>query len=120
MARVATRLIILGSTFCILSGCGASSLYDWGSYEGSLDRQYRIEPPFQIHEEIQRLSEEIDRATPGRVPPGKAAHLGYLHSLQGNSALASEYFTLEKTLFPESTVLMDRLLKGLPQNRGQS
>ena len=45
------------------------------------------------------------------VPPGLYAHLGLLNLNINNAPRAIEYFELERQVYPESTVLMDRLLK---------
>ena len=45
------------------------------------------------------------------MPPGLYAHLGLLNLNLNNGPRAVEYFELERQVYPESTVLMDRLLK---------
>ena len=45
------------------------------------------------------------------MPPGLYAHLGLLNLNLNNGQRAVEYFELERQVYPESTVLMDRLLK---------
>jgi hypothetical protein len=43
------------------------------------------------------------------------AHLGYMQYRQGNIGMAANEFEMEKNLYPESLVFIDRLIKGLGQ-----
>ena len=95
------------------SGCARRPMYDWGSYNGAVARLYSGSPDYRPEEDIEALATEIEQSPPGKVPPGKAAHVGFLYSMQGNNTLARRYFELEKKLFPEATTLMNRLIKTL-------
>ena len=100
-------LLLMTST---LIGCAGSGLYDWGSYDRSVGSLYESPDRFQIDDEIERLGEELQESEVGRIPPGKAAYLGYLYTLKGDSRSARTFFEMEQRLFPESKVLMSRLL----------
>jgi hypothetical protein len=45
-----------------------------------------------------------------RVPPGVYAELGYVYFRQNKKALAIQNFNMERRLYPESALLMDRLV----------
>ena len=45
------------------------------------------------------------------TPPGLHAQLGYVHYQMGNVREAVTEFGLEKLLFPESAVFMDRMIE---------
>lgn len=94
-----------------LSAC-ATTYYDWGSYEHSIARLYEEGGEPDLGEEITVLAEEISETLGEgkRVPPGKHAHLGYLHYLAGNHSEAARGFEAEKQAFPESAALIDALL----------
>ena len=104
------RIVLLGFLTTTLIACQSRSLYSWGSYESSIHRFYNSEGGFQIERDIERLSHEISRTPAEKIPPGKAAHLGYLYALQGDHAVAENYFKMERSLFPESQVFIDRVI----------
>ncbi|MCK4874050.1 MAG: DUF4810 domain-containing protein [Phycisphaerales bacterium] len=97
-----------------LLGCGPGTIYDWGSYEGSVLRMYTSEN-FSVETEIRTLSGEVEEAAREEklVPPGKYAHLGYLYYLTGDHDAARRSFEAEKAAFPESAAFMDRMLEQL-------
>lgn len=96
----------------LLAGaCATQGLYDWGSYDASVAEFYTPESDGQIERHIEVLANELEQSKPERIPPGKAAHVGFLYYLRGDSAAAKEFFLLEKRLFPESQVFIDRLSK---------
>lgn len=70
--------------------------------------------PGKVPVETQLQNLEMDyqniRANNGAVPPGFHAHLGYLYFQVGKTDQALQSFATEKSLFPESTVYMDRLI----------
>lgn len=102
--------------FVFLSGCSTRKpLYLWGEYEDLIYSMYvkpgEADPSTQVvklNEDIQKMHDKSYR-----VPPGVHAHLGYMQFLQGNIAVAADEFEMEKTLYPESSVFIDRLIKGL-------
>jgi len=105
-------LISLG----LLSSCAEKPIYYWGNYESSLYRT--MVKGASPSEEILSLKSDISDARKGKLPlpPGFHAHLGYLYYSVGEMVLAQEEFRNELDLFPESKVLIDRLLHS-PQKR---
>jgi hypothetical protein len=114
MKRTLLGVLALSS---ILVGCGGGnpSLYRWGEFPQQtymyMSKQGKTSPL----EQIARLEKDIEIAKSENkaVPPGLYAHLGLLNIDIQNSQRAAMYFELEKQVYPESTVLMNRLLKGL-------
>lgn len=110
------KITLLGVSFIwILSGCETTGhdQYYWGSYENLLYTMY-LEPgkaPPSL--QISKLEKDIQKATSrGKVvPPGVYAHLGLMYAANGNIASSVEAFNTEKTLYPESQVLIDGMLK---------
>jgi len=95
------------------SGCAQRTpLYRWGGYESLVYDMYMRPGKADPTTQIAKLNEDIERANAEgqRVPPGLHAHLGYLYYGQGQLDAAYEQFTIEKTLFPESTVFVDGVL----------
>lgn len=93
-----------------LTACSPRPQYDWGTYNDSIHGLYVSPENYILDEDIERLASEMEKTEPGKVPPGKAAHLGFLYTTKGLKEEARRYFELEKSLFPESTVLMNRLI----------
>lgn len=112
-------LPVLGS---MLIGCVSqpSALYSWGSYPEQNYLMYSQPQKASPSAQVQKLEAEIEKAKAKNlaVPPGLYAHLGMLYVEQNNTNRAAEYFQLERQVYPESTVLMDRLLKQLTGNKG--
>lgn len=110
---VVAAALALGFVPSVCEARGAT--YHWGSietvlYQG-LVRSEKISP----EESIAKLRKELEKAasTHRAVPPGTHALLGLLLLDSGTVAAAREEFAMEKTLFPESGLLMDRLIQKL-------
>lgn len=98
-----------------LTGCLATvqpDTYRWGSYQEQLWRHFKGEDPGA---QIQALEADLQQtqARGERVPPGVHAHLGLLYGQVGQDDRMAQGLRQEKTLFPESTGFMDRLLARL-------
>jgi len=104
-------LALLAAT--LLSGCAAKPLlYEWGSYEDQIYAMYSDTGKTPVEKQLEDLERDYQkaRATNRPVPPGYHAHVGYLYFQLGKADQAMQSFETEKTLFPESTVYMDRLI----------
>ncbi|MBL7049726.1 MAG: DUF4810 domain-containing protein [Nitrospira sp.] len=94
-------------------GCAPKQMYSWGNYSDTLYAYKKDSNDETLMRHLQELNKIIEESKKHdqRVPPGVYGELGYL-SLKGNKPeKAIEYFNAEKQLYPESTVLMDRLIK---------
>ena len=111
MKKISLALISLA--FISIYGCGPNRLYYYGSYSNTL-YNYRKDTN---HETLARHMEELEniiaesKEQGKRVPPGLYGELGYLYMKSSNIEKAINFFNLEKKIYPESTVLMDRLIK---------
>ena len=107
----------------LLVGCTTApkSLYNWGSYPQQNYLMYSQPEKASASMQILKLEAEIEQSKAKNlaVPPGLYAHLGLLHVQQNQPNKAIEYFQLERQVYPESTVLMDRLLQKMGQPVGQ-
>jgi len=84
-------------------------LYDWGGYDTSL--YALMKDPNKQEAFGEALRKEIERNPDGRrVPPGVYAEYGYILFVAGRKDDAARYFALEKTRWPESARIMDRML----------
>jgi len=112
-----TALACLSSAICLsmLAGCGGHTLYEWRGYDSKLYEHYK-NPAEQakFHED---MKEVVMRAeAEGRVPPGIYAEYGFLLLEEGNRAAAVQYFQKEAARWPESRVLMEKLI-AVAENR---
>jgi hypothetical protein len=105
-------LVALG----LYPGCQTQRpIYYWGSYESLLYKNYAHPGKVSPEEQIEKLQEDLSKAaaTDLKPNPGLHAQLGYLYLQVGKADAAKNEFEIEKTLFPESAVLMDRMLQKL-------
>jgi len=110
------RFIGLAVGAVVLSGCVARpTLYTWGSYEEVIYASYATPGKIPPESQLEALEKDYQqaRATNKRMPPGWHAHLGYLYYQLGKADQARQELQTEKAEFPESAVLMDRLLANL-------
>lgn len=112
-----TSLITIGLVGC---AAGPQPLYSWGSYTQQTYLMYNAPEKAMPNAQITKLEAEIEKAKGKNlaVPPGLYAHLGLLYLQENNAQKATEYFQLERQVYPESTVLMDRLLQKMSTNVG--
>lgn len=108
--------LLLGIVMSLsLVGCASDpqSLYSWGTYPQQTYLLLSVPEKTSPQEQIAKLEKDIEKAKAknAAVPPGLYAHLGLLNLNLNNGPRALEYFELERQVYPESTVLMERLLK---------
>ncbi|SBS35631.1 hypothetical protein MAQ5080_03227 [Marinomonas aquimarina] len=118
MMRMAMTAKVLGGVALTLlvSGCSSTQpTFYWGNYEPLIYSMYMEPGRADSGTQIALLTEDIERAAAKgiRIAPGIHAHLGYMYALQGNMAQAKSEFLIEKSLFPESSVLVDGMLQRL-------
>lgn len=114
MKKLVLSLIALSF---VLVGCGGgtTSLYRWGEFSLQTYNYMNEKGKSSPLEQIAYLEKDIEKAKAENkaVPPGLYAHLGLLNLDIQNSQRAAMYFQLEKQVYPESTVLMNRLMQRL-------
>ncbi|MBU4078571.1 DUF4810 domain-containing protein [Patescibacteria group bacterium] len=103
--------IVLVAIF--LSGCPARTqrMYFWGDYSATLyqSKKHPSDQSNLVHlQALEKIIEE-SRTNNLRIPPGVYAELGYIYFRQNKKDLAIQHFKMEKELYPESALLMDRL-----------
>ncbi|MFT5287899.1 MAG: hypothetical protein ACI8TQ_004087 [Planctomycetota bacterium] len=105
--------LICGLALLVLTASCQSGIYAWGSYEESVYALCHNFEDADLQETCAQLEEQVSRLRDhGLAPgPGMYAQLGYLEYLVGNHEVAAGHFNVEKTLYPESTVFMDGLLR---------
>ncbi len=95
----------------LFTGC-SNSLYYWGD---SLADSYEYATgDYTVQEYLEKLLViEKNFNQENKVPPNFYSEIGTLYLKQGDHQKAKEYFIKEKEAYPESTVLMDKLVANL-------
>lgn len=98
----------------LLVGCASApkGLYAWGAFPQQTYLMYSAPEKAQPSQQILILEEDIvkAKAKSSAVPPGLYSHLGLLYLMENNTDRALQNFNLEKQVYPESTVLMNRFI----------
>jgi hypothetical protein len=100
------------------AGCASSTLYRWGDYDEALYQHYRHpEDRQQFVESLTRII--LDNEQRGaRMPPGAYAEYGWALYEEGRGPDAIKYFEKESALWPESRVLMQKMIAVARRSRG--
>lgn len=108
------RLVFLFAIAALATGCIQTQkpMHHWCNYSDSLygcKKNEGTETLVQHQAVLEKIiTESKDLNT--RIPPGVCAELGYLYAAQNRSQEAIQLFVQEKHIYPESTILMDRLI----------
>jgi len=105
------KKLILISLILFISSCKSdNSMYKWGSYDKSLLNYNKS--PMEKEKFALKLQKIIQKSEPSnQVPPGIYAEYGYILLELRKYDEAISYFNKEKTLWPESTKLMDLMIE---------
>ncbi len=106
------RTLLLCVAVAVLAGGCASNkeMYYWGGYENALYKYYKDA------DKLEQYTKTLGRAIASgersnRVAPGLYAEYGYALLTMGDATQALHYFELEKKTWPESTHLMNVMIK---------
>ncbi len=106
-------------------GCAQNSvkpLYNYANYNKSYYESKKNtgeESALKLQTTIEQAIKNKDSGSSGRVPPGMYANLGYIHLKNGKASEAIDNFKKEKTIYPESTHFMDRMIKKVELAEGK-
>lgn len=115
IARFTVLIVVVFS----LSGCATPSKYQWGRYESSLYSHYKN--PADQEQFAENLAATIAKGEQtGAVPPGIYAEYGYVLYSIGRNADAISYFEKEKKTWPESALLMDKMIVSTKKTAGKA
>ncbi len=105
------RLLAAAATAAALAACAPQTRYHWGQYDAALYQHYKN--PQDRGAYIEALKTTILEAAQlgDKVPPGICAEYGYALFEEGQAAQAIPWFQREKATWPESTVLMDKMIR---------
>jgi hypothetical protein len=106
------RFVSIGVAALALSACVSAppAKYTWGNYETAMYSYYKN--PNSADQFMVTLAATIKKGeSQNTMAPGLYAEYGYMLMLQGKSQDAVANFEKEKGKWPESTLLMDRMIK---------
>lgn len=105
------KIILIGFLVTFFSGC-SNTLYYWGN---SLEDSYEYAVgDYTTEEYLNRLlAMELEFDASHKAPPNFYSEIGALYLKQGDVQKAKEYFVKEKETWPDSTLLMDKLVSNL-------
>ena len=93
----------------LLGACAPPTLYKWGAYDQALYNYYQ--DPEAIEALVEAIEANIqDAEKTKQVPPGMYAEYGFLLMTKNQNQDAIVYFNKEKTSWPESTILMTKMI----------
>ena len=111
------NIFLLGTSLCFiaLTACTtqpSKGLYSWGSYQEQTYLSLTAPEKATAQNQVLKLEKEIEKAhgTNAAVAPGVYAHLALQYLNMNDTQKAIQYFQLERQVYPESTVMMDRIL----------
>lgn len=115
------KLCVLGLTLATVTGC-SNTRYAWNDYDQKLYNYYKT--PAESEQFVEALQEAVaDAEAVGKVPPGLYAEYGYMLYEKGNFPSSIVYFKKEYEKWPESRVLMLKMISNVEkkafQNQGK-
>ena len=107
-----SSILCAGALFA-LAGCvtTAPAKYSWGNYENSLYSYYKDSSKSAEYEAELASMIRDSEVTAKPVAPGLHAEYGFLMLQEGKSKDAIAQFEKEKAKWPESTYLMNNLIR---------
>jgi hypothetical protein len=103
----------------MMTGCAAQGQYAWQNYDQKLYNHYKN--PAKSEQFIEDLRDIIQYGEEsGKVPPGIYAEYGYVLYEQGNFPEAIEYFKKEQAKWPESNVIMTKMINNAQKKSAQA
>ncbi len=104
------RSLLLAVALASLAACAQPPHYQWADYEPALYDFYKH--PENADAYTEKLARAVERGeAEGHVAPGLHAEYGYMLLGAGKTADAVVQFEAEKKRWPESTLLMDRMIR---------
>ena len=101
----------------VAAGC-SNTRYAWNNYDQKLYNYYKT--PAEYDQFVEALREAVEDAeAEGRMPPGLYAEYGYVLYEKGNFPAAIVYFRKEHDKWPESRVLMVKMIKNAEKKASQ-
>lgn len=110
-ARIKALLVLGAAALLAAPGCGKSTMYGWNGYNNTLYAHYKNPQKQEDFVEALRKIIESDESSGKKVPPGIYAEYGYALFEMGRPDEAATWFGKEKDAWPESKILMEKMIR---------
>lgn len=113
-----SHCLITATVLFITTGC-VQTRYAWQGYDQKLYDHYKN--PAEYDQFIESLNEVIEEGeSDGKVPPGIYAEYGYVLYEKGRFDESVKYFMKEQNKWPESKILMTKMINNAQKRKAQS
>ncbi len=120
MAKASLRAsALVAALACAACGGGRSTLYGWNGYDDALYRHYRNPQDHEAFVAALWATIQSAREKGLRVPPGLYAEYGYALYEEGRMEEAVPWFELEARDWPESRLLMQKMIRNARARGGR-
>lgn len=106
-----TAPLRLAALLLAAAGCAPATLYQWNGYDNRLYAHYRNPQDRETWIEGLKVTMIEAEQSGRRVPPGIYAEFGFALYEEGRFPEAVAYFGKERDLWPESKLLMDKMIR---------
>ncbi len=111
-------LLLVPAAALLAAGCGPTTMYTWRGYDDTLYAHYKSPQDHATHiERMQKIVTETEAAG-ARMPPGVYAEYGYALLEESRFDESVTYFKKEKETWPESAVIMDKMIRNVARLQG--
>ncbi len=116
--RKPVLMLLVAAAALLAAGCGPKTLYTWRGYDDSLYAHYKNPQDHAKH--IERLQKIVTQnETDGvKMPPGVYAEYGYALLEESRFDESVTYFKKEKETWPESAVVMEKMIRNVGRLQG--
>ncbi len=116
--RKTVLLLALAAAALLAAGCGPKTLYTWRGYDDTLYGHYKNPQDHAKHiERLQKIVTETE-AEGLKMAPGIYAEYGYALLEESRFDESVTYFKKEKETWPESAVIMDKMIRNVARLQG--
>jgi hypothetical protein len=102
----------------MITGC-VHTKYTWQDYDQKLYNHYKNPASYdQFVEDLKDIIRDCEGS--GKIPPGIYAEYGYVLYEKGNFPEAINYFKKEQDKWPESSVIMTKMINNAQKKTAQA
>ncbi len=116
--RKTVFMLLVPAAALLAAGCGPKQMYTWRGYDDTLYAHYKNPQDHAKHiERMQTIVTETEAAG-GKMPPGVYAEYGYALLEESRFDESVTYFKKEKETWPESAVIMEKMIRNVARLKG--
>lgn len=116
--RKTVLMLLVPAAALLAAGCGPKQMYTWRGYDDALYAHYKS--PQDHAKNIERMQTIVTEteAAGVKMPPGVYAEYGYALLEESRFDESATYFKKEKETWPESAVLMEKMIRNVSRLQG--